>query len=59
MEHLVIWWNKSPTITLFYKKNWLFLLIFQMNFRIMLFSSRKKKPDPIWDFERDWIQHIS
>ena len=20
MEHLVIWWNKSPTITLFYKK---------------------------------------
>lgn len=60
MEHLVIWWNKSPTITLFYKKkNWLFLLIFQMNFRIMLFSSRKKKPNPIWDFERDWIQHIS
>lgn len=47
MEHLVIWWNKSPTITLFYKKkNWLFLLIFQMNFRIMLFSSRKKNPIP-------------
>ena len=50
-----------PQLSCFTKKNWLFLLIFQMNFRIMLFSSRKKKkkPNPIWDFERDWIQHIS
>ena len=24
-----------------------------------LVPEKKKKPNPIWDFERDWIQHIS
>lgn len=45
-----------PQLFCFFFFNWLFLLIFQMNFRIMLFSSRKKK-NSIWDLERDILIH--